>query len=97
MAVAQSSEAAPTVAVAAQQEMVRKVTEELLALPEPYRSTMFNCRIDGLAPEVVARRLGLATATVEARLREALRLVGASVASGDPDPTKRGERRARPR
>ncbi|MFI5401961.1 MAG: RNA polymerase sigma factor [Planctomycetota bacterium] len=53
----------------------RRVLDAVRSLPEPYRSALFHCRIEGLAPAEAARRLRLPTATVEARLRHALRLL----------------------
>jgi len=53
----------------------RRALDAVSELPEPYRSTVVNCCMDELAPEVVARRLGVPAATIEARLRDALRIM----------------------
>jgi DNA-directed RNA polymerase specialized sigma24 family protein len=56
-------------------ESHRRALDAVSALPEPYRSTVVNCCMDGLAPAALARRLGVSADTVEARLRDALRLL----------------------
>jgi RNA polymerase sigma-70 factor (ECF subfamily) len=53
-------------------ELQRVVVEELLALEEPFRSTVLCCYLEGLAPAELAARLGLPAATVRSRLSRAL-------------------------
>lgn len=53
-------------------ELQRVVVEELLALEEPFRSTVLCCYLEGLAPAELAARLRLPAATVRSRLSRAL-------------------------
>ena len=55
---------------------VRSSHEELARLPEPFRSAVVLCPVEGLTHEQAARRLGWPVGTVESRLargRERLR------------------------
>jgi hypothetical protein len=53
-------------------EAQRLVADAVLALDEPYRSTVLLCYFEGLAPSEIARRQGLPAGTVRWRLCEAL-------------------------
>jgi RNA polymerase sigma factor (sigma-70 family) len=70
-------------------ELVRKrVIESVLALEEPYRSTVLLHFYDGLSSEAIAKRLGLPSSTVRTRLQRALarlrdRLEAQDVSGGD--------------
>lgn len=66
----------------------RHALDAVRGLPEPYRSALFHCRIEGLEPEEVARRLGVPAATVAARLRHALRLLGELPAGASARPQR---------
>ncbi len=57
---------------AARLEMERLLVEAVLALDEPYRSTVVLRFLDGLPVTEVARRQGVPTKTAETRLRRAL-------------------------
>ncbi|MHC4732283.1 MAG: carboxypeptidase regulatory-like domain-containing protein, partial [Planctomycetota bacterium] len=53
-------------------ELHRKVVDEVLALEEPYRSSITLRYFDGLSPKEIARRLGTPVRTVKTRLHRAL-------------------------
>lgn len=53
-------------------ELQRVLVEELLALDEPYRSTVLCCYLEGIAPSELAIRIGLPAATIRSRLSRAL-------------------------
>lgn len=53
----------------------RRMLDVVRRMPEPYRSALVNCHIDGHAPDAVARRLGVPTEVVAARLRRAMSLL----------------------
>lgn len=61
--------------LAARAELQRVVVEELLALDEPYRSTILLCFFEGLAPGELARRQGLPSGTVRAWLSRGLEML----------------------
>jgi protocatechuate 3,4-dioxygenase beta subunit len=52
--------------------MLRKVVDAVLALDEPYRSTITLRYFDELSPQEIARQLGVPVRTVKTRLRRAL-------------------------
>ncbi|MHC4732610.1 MAG: RNA polymerase sigma factor, partial [Planctomycetota bacterium] len=66
-------EAVPAEDAVEQLEIQRKVVEAVLALEEPYRSTIVRRYFDGLAPKEIARRSGVPYETVRTRLGRALR------------------------
>ncbi|HEX5136562.1 MAG TPA: sigma factor-like helix-turn-helix DNA-binding protein [Planctomycetota bacterium] len=53
----------------------RRLLDAMRELPEPYRTTIVLCRIDGRSPEAVARWLRVPAKVVRARLRHALRFL----------------------
>jgi RNA polymerase sigma-70 factor (ECF subfamily) len=53
-------------------EAQRIVVEEVLALPEPFRSTVLWCYVEGRSPAEVAQQLSIPAATVRSRLTRAL-------------------------
>ncbi len=53
-------------------ELQRALADELLALGEPYRSTVLLHFVEGLSSAEIARRLGIPDATVRRRLKTAL-------------------------
>jgi RNA polymerase sigma-70 factor (ECF subfamily) len=53
-------------------EAQRIVVEEVLALPEPFRSTVLWCYVDGRSPAEIAEQLSIPSATVRSRLTRAL-------------------------
>ncbi len=50
----------------------RIVVEEVLALPEPFRSTVLWCYVDGRSPAEIAEQLSIPSGTVRSRLTRAL-------------------------
>lgn len=65
----------PTDAVAAQREQLQRLHERLLALPEPYQSTLLSRYFRGLAIAEVARECDAPIATVKSRLQRGLQLL----------------------
>lgn len=72
------SDSGPT-RVAERLEVAERISKELKALPEPYRSTLFQRYFEGLEPTEIAKRAGIPPGTVRWRaqrgrelLREAL-------------------------
>lgn len=57
--------------VAARLEVQRQVVEAVMALDEPYRSTVVLRYFDDCPPEEIARRMGVPKETVRTRLRRA--------------------------
>ncbi len=73
-----SPEPLPSVAeMAARAELERKLVSEVLALDEPYRSTVLYCYFENRSAVEVARELGVPTSTVRNRLKRALELLRA--------------------
>jgi RNA polymerase sigma-70 factor (ECF subfamily) len=58
--------------IVAREEMRRRVLERVLALEEPYRSTVLLRYFEGLPPREIARRMGVPVATVRTRIGRAL-------------------------
>ena len=52
----------------ARADLQRRLVEEVLALDEPYRSTLVERWFEGRTPEQIARRLGISDSTVRTRL-----------------------------
>lgn len=52
----------------ARAELQRRLVEEVLALPEPYRETLLERWFEERTPEQIARRLGVNASTVRTRL-----------------------------
>jgi RNA polymerase sigma-70 factor (ECF subfamily) len=50
----------------------KRVTEAVMQLPEPYRSTILYCYLDQLPTRAVAERMGVGEATVRKRLERGL-------------------------
>jgi len=66
-------EALPSTAeIVAREETRRRIVEAVLALEEPYRSTIVLRFLEGLPPREIARRSGVPKATVRTRIRRAL-------------------------
>jgi len=63
------AEAQPsTLDIVARAELQRRLVEEVLALAEPYRSTLLERWFEERSPEEIARRLGVPASTVRSRL-----------------------------
>jgi RNA polymerase sigma-70 factor (ECF subfamily) len=60
-------------------ESVRAVTDAVLALEEPYRSTILARYFDELSPSEIAKRESVPVATVKSRLRRALEMLRANL------------------
>lgn len=65
----------------------RAIVDHLLALQEPYRTTLLLRYYEGLTPTLIAERQGLAIATVKTRLRRGLQTLRARV--GRPEEERR--------
>lgn len=70
-------------------ETQRRIAGHLLALGEPYRTTLLLRFFEGLAPRDIAARTGTELATVKSRLHRGLELLRARL-----DRESRGDRRA---
>ena len=76
-------------AVPAAEEMVaraeahRRVVEAVMALPEPYRSTVLWRFFEDVNPAVLARRLGIPVETVRTRLKRALSMLRERLGGGE--------------
>ncbi len=70
-------------------ETQRALASEVLALTEPYRSTVLLHYVEGLSSAEIARRLGLNDATVRQRLKHALDDLRSRLRARDDGP-KRG-------
>ncbi|MEZ5989718.1 MAG: sigma-70 family RNA polymerase sigma factor [Planctomycetota bacterium] len=69
----QPRELAPSAAeIAQREEMRRVVVEEVLRMPEPYRSTLVLRYLEELEPKEIARRTGDPASTVRVRLKRGL-------------------------
>lgn len=63
------AEAQPsTLDLVARADLQRRLVEEVLALDEPYRSTLIERWFEERTPEQIARRLGISASTVRTRL-----------------------------
>lgn len=63
------AEAQPsTLDLVARADLQRRLVEEVLALAEPYRSTLLERWFEERSPEQIARRLGISASTVRTRL-----------------------------
>ncbi|MHC4224956.1 MAG: RNA polymerase sigma factor, partial [Planctomycetota bacterium] len=69
---AQGERLPPADEIAARVELQRKAAEAVLALDEPYRSTVVQRYFDGLSPAEIAKDRGIPVATVKTRLRRAM-------------------------
>ncbi|MHC4933044.1 MAG: sigma-70 family RNA polymerase sigma factor, partial [Planctomycetota bacterium] len=69
---AQGERIPPADEIAARVELQRKAAEAVLALDEPYRSTIVQRYFDGLSPAEIAQDRGIPVATVKTRLRRAM-------------------------
>jgi RNA polymerase sigma factor (sigma-70 family) len=72
-----------------QVELQRAVADEVLALAEPYRSTVLLHFVDGLSSAEIARRLAIPNGTVRRRLKVAVDQLREALA-GRNDQPKRG-------
>lgn len=71
-------------------ETQRALSNAVLALPEPYRSTILRRYVEGLAPQEIARRSGVPLDTVKTRLKRGLELLRAAWTAHDGgDPVRR--------
>ena len=61
--------------VLAREQARRSVVEEVLALPEPYRTTVLLRHLEELSPREVARRMQVPVETVRTRTRRAIDLL----------------------
>ena len=75
--------------VVARAEILRRVVNEVMALEEPYRSTVLLRYVEDLGPAAIAARQGLPVETVRTRLRRGLALLRERL-----DRDHRGDRRA---
>jgi RNA polymerase sigma-70 factor (ECF subfamily) len=83
-------EAEPSAAeVVARVEILRLVVNEVMALEEPYRSTVLLRYVEDLGPAAIAARQGVPLETVRTRLRRGLALLRERL-----DRDHRGDRRA---
>ena len=71
-AVARSEAAPDTTDVVARAELQRALTRHVLALEEPYRTTILLRFFDGLQPRAVAVRMGVPAETVRTRVRRGI-------------------------
>jgi RNA polymerase sigma-70 factor (ECF subfamily) len=55
----------------AREQLRRRVADAVIALPEPYRATVWLCHLEELSTTDVGQRLGVAEATVRVRLHRA--------------------------
>lgn len=79
-------EALPSSAsIVAREEVLRRVVEAVLALDEPYRTTVLMRFYENLPPRRIAERTGVAVDTVHTRLRRALARMRRSLSGSDPD------------
>lgn len=62
-------------AIAGHREMLRRLDQALLTLPEPYQSTVLLRYFEGLTPTAIAARTGTPLATVKSRLQRGLVLL----------------------
>lgn len=67
----------------AEAEMHERVVRSVLALPEPYRSTILRRYFDGLSTREIAERTGAPLGTVRARLSRGLGLLRSELRGGD--------------
>ncbi|MEM6672909.1 MAG: hypothetical protein AAF726_08690 [Planctomycetota bacterium] len=67
-----SSASDPTDEVVAQLELRRRALEEMLALDEPFRTTLFLAFVEDESVRSVARRTGVARSTASDRIQEGL-------------------------
>lgn len=69
----------------------RRLLDAVLALPEPYRSTVILRFLDGLSPRAIAARQGLAAAAVRQRVARGLAMLRArmNADTGSPDAAER--------
>jgi RNA polymerase sigma factor (sigma-70 family) len=75
--------------VVARAEILRRVVNEVMALEEPYRSTVLLRYVEDLGPAAIAARQGIPVETVRTRLRRALASLRDRL-----DREHRGDRRA---
>lgn len=73
-------------------ETQRALSDAVLALPEPYRSTILRRYVEGVAPKEIARRSGIPLDTVKTRLKRGLELLRAALAVRDEGDPERQER-----
>ena len=69
--------------MAAQRELVRRLDAELLALPEPYQSTLMLRFFGERMPSAIAAATGVPLATVKSRLQRGLLLLRERLAKDD--------------
>lgn len=78
----------PTPAVAdqlARRELLQRVTDAVLALDEPYQTTVFLRYFENLPPRTIAQRTGTNVTTVKSRLARGLGMLRARLDRGDRD------------
>lgn len=81
---------ADTSELVARVETQRALSEAVLALHEPYRSTILRRYVEGLAPKEIARRSDVPLDTVKTRLKRGLELLRAAWSAHDSgDPVRR--------
>ena len=66
-------------------DMLRRVTDAVLALPEPYQATLIDRYFGELPPSAIALRDGVPVATVKSRLQRGLTLLRAQLDGEQPD------------
>ncbi len=67
-------------AVAARREMLRGVTDAMLALDEPYQTTLLLRYFEGRSPTEIAQATGVSLATVKSRIARGLALLRGKLA-----------------
>jgi RNA polymerase sigma-70 factor (ECF subfamily) len=70
-----AEDAAPAARIAEHKEAVRRVTDALLALPEPYQGTLILRFFEELTPTAIAAQTKLPLATVKSRLQRGLTML----------------------
>ncbi|MBL8840626.1 MAG: sigma-70 family RNA polymerase sigma factor [Planctomycetes bacterium] len=69
----------------ARAELHRRVVDAVLALPEPYRSTLLLRFFDDLPPRAIARRLALPVETIRTRMKRGLERLREGLAAQGSD------------
>jgi RNA polymerase sigma factor (sigma-70 family) len=82
---ARPEELPSSASIVAREEILRRMVEAVLALQEPYRSTVLLRFYENLPPRRIAARMGVAVDTVHTRLRRAMAMLREALRGSDPD------------